>query len=67
MPLRTIDVPDPIDPPRGCSFHTRCPEDREACPKAEPELLDVEGVSEHSAACFRMDDEHAYWDSEALE
>jgi peptide/nickel transport system ATP-binding protein len=67
MPLRTIDIPDPVDPPSGCSFHTRCPEAREACPKEEPGLIAAEGEPEHQAACFRMDDSHEYWNTQPLE
>jgi peptide/nickel transport system ATP-binding protein len=63
MPLRTIDIPDPVDPPSGCSFHTRCPEAREVCPKAEPGLMDVEDGSLHEAACYRVEESHEYWDS----
>jgi len=48
-PLRDIDVPDPTDPPSGCSFHTRCPEAREACTERTPELQQMAGTE---TACF---------------
>ena len=63
-PLRSIDIPDPIDPPSGCTFHTRCPEAREACTEAHPEL---EPAGErHEAACFWAQDREMYWESEPL-
>jgi len=66
MPLRDIDIPDPIDPPSGCRFHTRCPEAREICPSEKPDLFDVEGVKRHAASCFRVFDDHEYWESPPL-
>jgi oligopeptide transport system ATP-binding protein len=35
------DVPNPVNPPRGCSFHTRCPEHKEICSQEEPRLQDM--------------------------
>lgn len=66
MPIRSIDIPDPMNPPSGCRFHTRCPEAREACKGEHPELhqIDQDG---HRAACFMTDDTHPYWDSTPIE
>lgn len=43
------DVSNPIDPPKGCSFHPRCPIAEEKCRNIEPELTDK--GREHRVAC----------------
>ena len=63
-PLRSVDVPDPVDPPSGCRFHTRCPEAREVCTVEDPALFDAE--TGQRAACFRVLDDHEYWESEPI-
>jgi len=40
--LRSLDLPDPVNPPSGCKFHPRCPEATELCEKTKPELIEVE-------------------------
>ncbi|VTT87207.1 Oligopeptide transport ATP-binding protein OppF (TC 3.A.1.5.1) [Halorubrum sp. DM2] len=58
------DVPSPRNPPSGCRFHTRCPQARAACRESTPPAYDV--GDGRTAACFRSDDDHAYWDSEPI-
>ena len=60
-PVRKIDIPDPVDPPSGCRFHTRCPEAREVCREQNPALDGEPGG--HQSACFRGDHDHEYWGS----
>ncbi len=47
------EVPSAIDPPKGCSFHPRCPEAKEICSKLRPELVEVE--KGHLVACHLYD------------
>lgn len=37
------DVPSPVDIPKGCPFHPRCPEMFDICDKVVPELKDIDG------------------------
>lgn len=43
------EVPSPINPPSGCSFHPRCKYSFEKCKKIEPELKAVEAG--HLTSC----------------
>jgi oligopeptide transport system ATP-binding protein len=49
------DVPSPINPPRGCRFHTRCPYAIEVCHEFEPQLVQIK--PNHFAACIRISPE----------
>ena len=43
------EPPNPIDPPSGCVFHTRCPRATDICRSVEPPL--AEYANGHTAAC----------------
>jgi oligopeptide/dipeptide ABC transporter ATP-binding protein len=49
------NVPEFVEPPPSCRFHTRCPHAARACAEIEPALL-VRRPPEHRAACFLYDD-----------
>lgn len=44
------DVPNPIDPPKGCHFHARCPQAEVRCSRETPELRET--VQDHWVRCF---------------
>jgi oligopeptide transport system ATP-binding protein len=43
------EVPSPLNPPRGCAFHPRCPIAVEECHRLRPVLRDLDAG--HQAAC----------------
>ncbi len=45
------EVPSPLDPPRGCAFHPRCPWAFDRCRRERPELL-ASGAAQ--AACHAV-------------
>ena len=54
---RTIlegDVPTPINPPRGCHFHTRCPVAVSRCREEYPEPVQVSPT--HAASCHLLEE-----------
>ena len=50
--ILTGGVPDPADPPPGCSFHPRCPEVMDVCSRVEPDYIDAGGG--HMVACHLL-------------
>jgi peptide/nickel transport system ATP-binding protein/oligopeptide transport system ATP-binding protein len=46
------DVPSPLNPPRGCRFHPRCPVAVAVCSQQEPPLTEV--APGHWSACWRV-------------
>ncbi|GGJ10318.1 ABC transporter ATP-binding protein [Neoroseomonas lacus] len=51
--ILTGDVPSPINPPKGCRFHTRCPYAFDRCRQDEPVLRQTEAG--HWSACHLHD------------
>jgi oligopeptide/dipeptide ABC transporter ATP-binding protein len=43
------DIPSPLNPPKGCRFHTRCFRAMEVCSHLEPEWKDA--TDNHFTAC----------------
>jgi peptide/nickel transport system ATP-binding protein len=38
------EVPNPLNPPSGCSFHPRCPQVTDICKSERPVLRDLKGI-----------------------
>ena len=46
------EIPSPVNPPRGCTFHTRCPIAISECRESPPELLEI--TENHWVSCIRV-------------
>jgi oligopeptide/dipeptide ABC transporter ATP-binding protein len=53
--ILTGEIPSPIDPPKGCHFHPRCPRRLEHCDRRVPALVEIE--PEHKVRCFLYHDQ----------
>jgi oligopeptide/dipeptide ABC transporter ATP-binding protein len=51
--LLTGDVPSPINPPSGCTFHSRCPLVSDQCKHDVPQLQSVKAG--HLASCHQLE------------
>jgi peptide/nickel transport system ATP-binding protein len=47
------EVPNPLNPPSGCSFHPRCPHANARCKAERPALLSLHGVK---IACHAIEE-----------
>jgi len=63
--ILTGDVPSPINPPKGCHFHTRCPYAIAECKQIVPKLVEIK--PRHLAACIRINAEKPYIDENAAQ
>jgi peptide/nickel transport system ATP-binding protein len=48
------EVPNPLDPPSGCTFHPRCPFANERCRREKPELRSAGSGGE--VACHAVEE-----------
>ncbi|GFE49510.1 ABC transporter ATP-binding protein [Roseobacter cerasinus] len=44
VPPPTGEIPDPINPPKGCAFHPRCPLAEDVCSQTRPEMREIRGA-----------------------
>ncbi len=49
------DVPSPSNPPKGCSFHTRCPFAIDICKNTTP-ILENLNKNDHQVSCHRKNE-----------
>jgi peptide/nickel transport system ATP-binding protein len=50
------EVPNPLDPPTGCTFHPRCPHANERCRSEVPVLQPTKAIDGASVACHAVEE-----------
>lgn len=58
VPPLAGDPPNPINPPSGCRFHTRCPQAQPVCSQRAPALTAPAG--RHPVACLMFESDSGY-------
>jgi oligopeptide/dipeptide ABC transporter ATP-binding protein len=53
--FKDSDLPSPLNPPSGCSFHTRCPFANEECRQKTPILRKIEALGTGEVACHHAE------------
>ena len=53
LPLRSLDLPNLLDLPKGCKFNPRCPYCQDICMCEEPKLSPLNGGM---VACHRAEE-----------
>ncbi len=51
----TGELPSPLNPPKGCAFHTRCPLATDKCRATQPVLEAAAGNRKWAVSCFEAD------------
>ena len=47
------EVPNPLNPPSGCTFHSRCPHANDRCKAERPALRSFQGIQ---VACHAVEE-----------
>jgi peptide/nickel transport system ATP-binding protein len=52
LPLTSLELPDPSNPPPGCRFHTRCPHAQSICSQERPPLAPIRETNQQVSCHF---------------
>jgi oligopeptide transport system ATP-binding protein len=59
------EIPSPIDPPKGCSFASRCSFVMDHCRTIDPELIPLSGETRHQVACHLINEPKLFTTTES--
>jgi peptide/nickel transport system ATP-binding protein len=54
--VSTGEIPSPVNVPPGCSFHSRCSQRLDICPRIDPEIIEIE--QGHFVRCHLFTDDN---------